>query len=193
MARASVRLIRALRDTAARLEQPDTVYRWSQLAHCNCGHLTQTITGLPPQSIRLAAGQHRGDWAEQARELGRGLGAPDYGSRPPLDEGAWEPEDLGFCAIAERSMSDIFSELLEWGLAPSDVGALERLDDPAVRRRLGAHTSELLHSDRNNVIAYLRAWAALLEEELRADVRPASPAGRDAGPADELELPVAAE
>jgi hypothetical protein len=167
MARASSRLIGALRDTAARLGREDTVYRWSQLAHCNCGHLTQTITGLPPGAIREAAARHRGDWTEQALTVAQLTPSePDYGSRPALDEGAWEPEDLGLCPVAELSMSQIFDELSEWGLEATDVGALERLDDPEVRRRLGTHTVDFLHSDRENVIAYLRAWADLLEERL---------------------------
>jgi hypothetical protein len=170
MAQASLRLIEALRETAARLERASTVYRWSQLAHCNCGHLAQTITGLSPRAIHEAAARHRGDWAEQARTLAPAAGAVDtgldYGDRPALDEGAWEPEDLMACPVAERSMSAIFAELLAVGLAPADISALERLDDPAVRRRLGTHTTDFLHSDRKNVVAYLLAWADLLGEEL---------------------------
>jgi hypothetical protein len=166
MARASLRLVGALRETAARLEREDTVYRWSQLAHCNCGHLTQTITGLSPGAIHEAAARHRGDWAEQARTVAGVAEAPDYGSRPAIDEGAWEPEDLGICPVAELEMSQIFAELSAWGLDAADVSALERLDDPEVRRRLGTHTVDYLHSDRRNVVAYLRAWASLLEERI---------------------------
>jgi hypothetical protein len=166
MAQASLRLVEALRATAARLEREDTVYRWSQLAHCNCGHLTQTITGLSPRAIHEAAVKQRGDWAEQARTAAGVPHAPDYGSRPALDEGAWEPEDLGICPVAELGMTQIFAELSAWGLDAVDVGALERLDDPAVRRRLGTHTVHFLHSDRRNVVAYLKAWASLLEEQL---------------------------
>jgi hypothetical protein len=195
MARASLRLVGALRQTAARLGLEQTVYRWSQLAHCNCGHLTQTITGLPPNAIHEAAARQRGDWAEQARTIAgpadherAGQGSPDYGSRPAIDEGAWEPEDLMLCPVAERSMTSIFAELLEWGLEPTDVGALERLDDPQVRRRLGTHTSEFLHSDRNNVIAYLEAWAALLEEQLNSDRTAAAAASEQAD-----DVPLAAE
>ena len=171
MARASLRLIEALRETAARLEQEDTVYRWSQLAHCNCGHLAQTITGLPPSAIHEAAARQRGDWAEQARTLAPAASsamALDHGDRPALDEGAWEPEDLMACPVAERSMNEIFGELLAAGLDPADIAALERLDDPTVRRRLGTHTSNFLQSDRSNVVAYLLAWAALLAEQLDA-------------------------
>jgi hypothetical protein len=168
MARASRRLIGALRETAVRLEREETVYRWSQLAHCNCGQLAQTITGLSPDAIQDAAARHRGDWAEQARTVALPQMAPepDYGSRPSIDEGAWEPEDVERCPIAELGMRQILAELIAWGLEPSDVGALERLDDPEVRRRLGTHTTDFLHSDRKNVVAYLLAWADLLEQRL---------------------------
>jgi hypothetical protein len=169
MARASSRLVAALRETAVRLEREDTVYRWSQLAHCNCGHLTQTITRLSPASIREAAARQRGDWAEQARGVATLLLAapePDYGARPALDEGAWEPDDLGRCPVTELSMTQVFAELGAWGLTAQDVESLERLDDPGVRRRLGTHTVDFLRSERRNVIAYLLAWADLLEEQL---------------------------
>ena len=201
MAQASLRLIQALRETAARLERDSTVYRWSQLAHCNCGHLAQTITGLPPSAIHEAAARHRGDWAEQARTVAPAAAHEsahlDYGDRPALDEGAWEPEDLMACPVAERSMSAIFAELLAVGLEPADIGALERLDDPAVRRRLGTSTSHFLHSDRKNVVAYLRAWAALLEEELERGRSAADAVLRHVTPWEEWRgesaLPAAAE
>jgi hypothetical protein len=192
MARASLRLVGALRETAARLEREETVYRWSQLAHCNCGHLTQTITGLSPAAIHEAAAQHRGDWAEQARTTAERRGPPhlpDYGSRPAIDEGAWEPEDLGICPVAEIRMGQIFAELEAWGLGAVDVGALERLDDPEVRRRLGTHTVDFLHSDRRNVVAYLRAWANVLEERMAEQLAPGSPED----PLERDELPLAAE
>ena len=191
MARASQRLILALRETAARLERDDIVYRWSQLAHCNCGHLTQTITGLSPGAIHEAAARQRGDWAEQARTLALGAEQPtpppDYGNRPAIDEGAWEPEDRGTCSVSELNMTQIFAELGAWGLSARDVESLERLDDPAVRRRLGTHQVDFMRSDRLNVIAYLRAWAELLAEQL-ADAPLEGYVG-----ADDVDLPLAAE
>jgi hypothetical protein len=193
MARASARLIEALRETATRLEREDIVYRWSQLAHCNCGHLTQTITGLSPGAIHELAARQRGDWAEQARnalpEAALGLGAPDYGSRPALDEGAWEPDDLGVCPVSELNMTQIFAELGAWGLTARDVESLERLDDPEVRRNLGTHTRDFLRSDRTNVILYMRAWANVLEERLGN----APESGLSEALLLETDLPIAAE
>ena len=85
-------------------------------------------------------------------------------------------------------MSQIFAELSAWGLDATDVGALERLDDPAVRRRLGTHTVDFLHSDRRNVVAYLRAWATVLEEQIADRNASGQPAEFD-----EAVLPLAAE
>jgi len=73
---------------------------------------------------------------------------------------------IGAVLLGVLALLAIFAELLAVGLEPADIGALERLDDPAVRRRLGTHTSDFLHSDRKNVVSYLLAWADLLGEEL---------------------------
>lgn len=193
MARASLRLIGALRETAARLSRETTVYRWSAFAHCNCGHLVQTITGLPPNAVDDAARGQGRDWGDQARTHARPANLtarPDYGDRPALDEGAWEPEGVERCAVSARAVSDIISELCDWGLDPEDVDALERLNDPGVRRRLGASTVDFPHHDRSNVIAYLRAWADLLEERLSPEERAAA---RDEPDEIRASWPIAAE
>ncbi len=162
MARASYTLIRALRQTATRVSSPEVVYDWAHFAHCNCGHLAQTITGLSPANIYRAAISERGDWAEQAVVFE----PPDYGDRPALDEGAWEPEDVGRCAVTDHRMSDIFARLLDAGLEQEDIANLERLADTRVRQRLGNNTVSVAHGERDNVVAYLNAWADLLEDEL---------------------------
>jgi hypothetical protein len=171
MARASLRLIRALRETAGRLEREQTHYRWSRFAHCNCGHLAQTITGLAPTAIEAAASRHPGDWGDQARTLAV---RPSLGSGADGDEGASEPEPLDVCNVTKRTMPEIIASLLSWGLEPVDIEALERLSDYAVRRRLGTSTVDFPHGERRNVIAYLKAWADLLEERLDAEARGAA-------------------
>lgn len=87
-----------------------------------------------------------------------------------MDEGAWQPEDLGACTVSQRRMSELFDILARWGLSPQDITYLERLEDPVVRRRLGTNTVNFHHSDRNNVIAYLRAWADVLEAQLEREL-----------------------
>lgn len=187
MARPSVRLVTALRETAARLRRPETVYRWSRFSLCNCGHLAQTVTGLEPGVIESASHAQGRDWGDQARAF---AGAPSFAvlarEAEPLGEGTHEPEGADVCSFSRRSLDDIVAALLSIGLEPNDIDALERLNDCAVRRRLGADAVELSHADRDHVIAYLEAWADLLAEQLE---REASRLARGL----DVELPLAAE
>jgi hypothetical protein len=171
MARASVRLIVALRETALSLEGEATIYRWSRFAHCNCGHLAQTITGLAPSTIEAAAKRHPGDWGEQARTLCGSRLRPTLDPGSPAIDGALEPEEIDVCNVTGQTMPQILATLFAWGLEPADVEALERLSDSAVRRRLGTNTVDFPHGERQNVIAYLRAWADLLEQKLPPSAR----------------------
>ena len=138
MARATVPLIHALRSTAARLER-GADYRWSHFGQCNCGNLAQTITKLTPREVYEAAFVRAGDWGEQARD---------------------------FCPSSGYPIDYLLKQLFDLGMEPSDVRHLERLSDDHVLRRLG--TTFLQHNLRENVIAYMRAWADLLEHELLA-------------------------
>jgi len=169
MATANPRLIRALRDTATKLEQPEVTYKWSSFSNCNCGHLIQTITGLDATDLQRQAMMHDGDWGKQAHQrnyVSTTPPQPDYGDRPPLDEGAWEPENIGACAVTGVSMDFVFYSLEGLGLNAADIEQLERLSDPTIRRRLGAENAHYPHHVRENVIQYLRTWADMLEEQL---------------------------
>ena len=167
MAYASTRLVVALRETAARLAREDVVYRWASFAHCNCGHLAQTITGLGPNEIQRRAMRREGDWGRQALDVGsRRFPDFDFGDRPALDEGAWEPENVGACQVTGAPLDEVLERMYALGLTADDVGHLERLSSPDVRRKLGNNTVHFAHSERENVVAYLSAWADLLEERL---------------------------
>lgn len=174
MAKANRELITALREASSRLERPDVVYRWSHFAHCNCGHLAQVITRLEPSEIQRRAMTRPGDWGQQASVAAtwnttRPHPRPDYGDRPALDEGAWEPENVGACSSTGTPLDVVLEELFQLGLTPDDIQHLERLSDPLVRRELGNNTQDFLHYRRENVIAYLRAWASLLERNLQQE------------------------
>ncbi|NUP12220.1 MAG: hypothetical protein HOW73_39745 [Polyangiaceae bacterium] len=182
MARPTTTLVLALRETADRLAQSTARYQWSHFAHCNCGHLAQTVTRLPPVVIYEAAFRRPGDWGEQAAAFE----APDYGDRPALDEGAWEPDNPR-CLATGAPLDDVFAALYAIGLCADDIRHLERLSDEAVLRRLGKNTTGLAYGDRANVVAYLRAWADLLEDALRRETT-----GR-LDEVSDVELPLAAE
>ena len=172
MAYPTLQLIQALRKTADRLET-SAEYKWSHFAHCNCGHLAQTVTGLSAREIQDGAMRREGDWGEQAVaykanswNTPRPLPEPDFGDRPALDEGAWEPENIGACTVTGTPLDRVLDQLYAIGMTETDVQCLERLSDARVRRRLGANQKEYLHYERANVVAYLRAWSDLLSEEL---------------------------
>ena len=171
MARPTTQLVSLLRQTANRIADAKTRYQWSSFAHCNCGHLAQTLTGMDPSEIEQKRGAQAGDWGQQARDLAAPHVRfhPDFGDRPALDEGAWEPENIGSCSVSGRPLDELFEQLYEVGLSPQDIGHLERLSDPAVRRHLGANTIRFNCFERQNVVRYMRAWASILEEQLLAE------------------------
>ncbi|MBT8481746.1 MAG: hypothetical protein HKP36_09180 [Myxococcales bacterium] len=167
MAHPSTRLVLALRQTAARLSRQDVLYSWASFAHCNCGHLAQTITGLDPSELQRRAMRREGDWGSQARDGGaRRFPDFDFGDRPALDEGAWEPENVGACQVTGAPLDEVLDQMYLLGMTVEDVGHLERLSSPEVRRRMGNNTVHFPHGRRENVVAYLTAWADLLEEQL---------------------------
>lgn len=139
MARATWKLVQALRQTAERL-QHGVAYRWSHFGQCNCGHLAQTVTRLSPDEIQQAAYVGAADWGAQARD---------------------------YCVTSGLPLDYIFGRLFELGMEPGDVQRLERLSDAQVLRHLG--NVSLVHNRRDHVVLYMRAWAELLEDKLLAD------------------------
>jgi hypothetical protein len=111
-------------------------YKWSHFGQCNCGHLAQSITQLSPRQIYTAAFSRSGDWGEQARD---------------------------YCPTSGLLMDDILAQLFELGMDASDVQHLERLTDRDVLAQLAR---PLRHTRRDDVVAYMNAWADLLEGRL---------------------------
>jgi hypothetical protein len=136
VARPTVQLVRALRTTASRLDR-GSAYKWSHFGQCNCGNLAQTITSLTPEEVYRAAFERAGDWGQQARE---------------------------FCPTSGYPIDFVLARLFAIGVQQEDVRHLERLSDARVLKRLAVQ--ELAHNRRENVVAYMRAWADVLEEAL---------------------------
>ena len=132
-------LIEALRTTAAKLEVETTVYRWTHMGACNCGHLAQHLTKKSAAELRRLSQGKAGEWADQAME---------------------------HCPTSNVPMDHVISKLLETGLEPEDIGHLERLSDKRVIRRLPVAERHMDFRNRGDVVRYLRAWANLLEEQL---------------------------
>jgi len=129
-------LSQALRETALRLKE-GAPYRWTHQGMCNCGHLAQTVTQLSKAEIHRLALEKQGDWAEHA---------------------------IDFCADSGFPIDHVIESLLSLGLTRDDIAHLERLDDPKVLRRLPGNGQDIDKRDRNDVVAYMEAWATWLEE-----------------------------
>lgn len=137
MARPTTALIRSLRDTANRLAA-GADYQWGHMGACNCGHLAQTVTRLPRHAIHRSAMVREGDWEVQERE---------------------------YCPESGLLIDEIIGALLQIGLEPGDIRDLERLSNPAVVAALPGGPRQLSRNRRDDAVAYLRAWADLLEAE----------------------------
>lgn len=138
MARPTPELIHALRQTAKSLQQ-GAPYQWGHMGGCNCGNLAQELTKLDKDQIHRYAMQRHGDWNEQAED---------------------------YCSTSQMPIDLLISELLNAGLQLEDLKHLERLNDHQVLTRLPVGNRFLTHNSRKDVITYMTAWAALLEEQL---------------------------
>jgi len=140
MARPSLALVTALRTTSARL-RGDSSYAWGHLGMCNCGHLVQTLCGLPPARIHSIALEGDGDWETIAN---------------------------AYCPTSGHAIDDILTALVAAGLTTDDVRHLERLDDPEILAALPGGHRWLRRNVREDAIAYFETWADLLEVRLPA-------------------------
>lgn len=143
MAKASLELVRALRNTAMALGKSNN-YQWGHMGSCNCGHLAQEITKLNKSEIHSRAMQKYGDWNDQLND---------------------------YCPTSGLLMDDLITELLNIGLDLDDLKHLEKLSDSHVLRTLPEASRYLQHNKRDDVVKYIGAWADLLENELLAQVK----------------------
>ena len=67
MAKASIELVNALRETARRLRD-GAPYAWGNHGACNCGNLLQVVTHLSKEEILQYAHTGIGEWTEIAQE-----------------------------------------------------------------------------------------------------------------------------
>jgi len=143
MAKVSVELTKALRNTAKKLEESEN-YQWGHMGSCNCGFLAQEISHLNKAEIHSYAMQKHGDWNEQLND---------------------------YCPTSGLHMDDLITHMLNFGLDTTDLKNLEKLSDKKVLSALPKNRRYLQHNRKQDVVIYLKTWASLMEEDLVADVK----------------------
>ena len=142
MAKPSIELIEALRETARRLRN-GAHYSWGHHGACNCGNLLQVITSLTEGEILRYAHTATGEWTELSEE---------------------------YCAASDAPVNVVISNLEQAGLTPTDIHHIEYLTDRAVLNYLPGGFRWLKRNVRDEVILYFEAFATMLEEKLIASV-----------------------
>ena len=139
MAKASTNLVNALRETANRVST-GVRYEWGHMAHCNCGHLVQTITEMSGQEVASTIKHSLDEWTEHANDI---------------------------CDLSGHPVEHLFTALYQAGFDNTDIIHLEKLSDERVLNKIGTGTF-LRKNKREDFITYLSTMADLMEEELAA-------------------------
>jgi hypothetical protein len=139
MARANSELIDALRRTADRLEG-GLHYDWGNPAACNCGHLARTVTELSQAELLGYARERQAEWGEIV---------------------------VDSCPTSGMPIDWVIDRLVRLGLTHSDLARLEDLEHAEVLARIPLERRRRMRRNRReDVVLYLRTWAALLAEQL---------------------------
>lgn len=151
-------LAEALRVTATRIENGD-YYDWEVPNDCNCGQLFKTIAGIKKNDLPFIF---------------------SYIPTHLSEFGVWSnlqylPDAI--CPIAEVPIGSIIRTLREFGLNMIQVAELEHLSNLQIRKKAGLPIVPATHwsvslphrfgdfNKINAVIAYMRAWATMLDEQ----------------------------
>jgi len=138
MAKPTVELIEALRQTAHRLKN-GAYYAWGHHGACNCGNLVQAVTHFSKEEILRYSHTGVGEWTELTRE---------------------------FCPVTNAPLRLVITRLQEIGLTPTDIHHIEYLSDKEVLRNLPGGFRWLKRNKKEDAIAYFEALASLLEDKL---------------------------
>lgn len=142
MAKPSLELIEALRETANRLRK-GAHYAWGHHGACNCGNLLQVITPMTENEILRSAHAGNGEWTELAEE---------------------------YCSATSIPVNFVISQLQQAGLTPTDIHHIEYLSDKEVLHHLPGGFRWLRRNVREDVISYFEAFADFLEEKLISSI-----------------------
>lgn len=144
-----------MREVAHKLSVGAVAYNWSERHSCNCGVLARQIMGLSESQLKpLISCAHEATWVDIANDR---------------------------CSLTGITNDKAFAALFAAGLRFEDIGELERLSNPLVigKMRVGGHLqpglslsnliriplySKVGYRKSRNLVAYLNAWATLIEE-----------------------------
>jgi hypothetical protein len=143
MAHPNLTLIQALRDTASRLKTGNH-YAWGNHGSCNCGNLLQVVTQLTKEEILTYAQTGNGEWTELAED---------------------------YCPSTNAPVTLLIAKLEKLGLTPTDIHNIEYLEDRTILNNLEGGFRWLKRNVREDVVAYLEAFANVLEEKLIASIK----------------------
>lgn len=138
MAKASIKIIQALRKTISNLDD-GAAYQWGHMGSCNCGNLAQVITDLDKAEIHKSAMRGHGDWNEQL---------------------------IDYCPTSGLPIDHIIDEMLAYGFTREDLAHLEKLSDPKILKNLANNHQHLKQNNKSDVVLYLKTWVNILEDEL---------------------------
>ena len=141
MAKVSLKIIDALRKTAAQLESGHR-YEWGHMGSCNCGNLAQTITSFTRAEIQQYALQKRGNWSDQL---------------------------LDYCPTSGYPMDMIIERMVDFGFSSQDLRHLEWLSDSEVLTKIGVPF--LNRNLKSDTILYLNSWADLIEDQIISTIK----------------------
>jgi len=145
MAKPTIELIQALRETARRLRL-GAHYAWGHHGACNCGNLAQVVTKLSEGEILRYAHHGIGEWTELAQE---------------------------FCPVTQAPVNLVMNKLEAIGLTTTDIHHIEYLSNKDVLKRLPGGFRWLKRNKREDAIVYFETFANLLEDKLiqQVDIR----------------------
>jgi hypothetical protein len=143
MAKETVEIVQVLLKTAKKIMESND-YQWGHMGSCNCGFLAQEISYLRKDEIHNRAMERHGDWNEQLND---------------------------YCPVSGLLMDDLISEMLAFGFDIDDLKHLEKLSDGKVVRSLPIEQRNLKHNNKHDVVKYLQAWAAMIEEKVIGEIQ----------------------
>jgi hypothetical protein len=85
--------------------------------------------------------------------------------------GDWNEQLNDYCPTSGLPMDNLISEMIAFGFDTDDLKNLERLDDKRILQRLSFEERNLHYNLKNDVVKYLRTWAAMMEEDLISKIK----------------------